>query len=832
MTKEKSGKATRLGLMTGLAPAGTPRRGSLLYKNDLHLVFGAAAKTMLAAAAVACTALADEPYLADSLSVWFRADRGLSTNAVGGVTAWANQGTLGSAVDIAPHADNSAGHVAYEASGINGKPSLVFDGDVYLKTASEVDLGVTVNGGAWFVVFKTPCTRVERANMGIMGAARSSGQRFGAFFTNNGNEEYFSFFYGALNQMSTTSNATQIACAMCWKDGGTTQAYPMNKWSRGDIVTGGIAPGAAIFAVGTLPIPNATWVGNFKGEIAEVRVYNRPLTGRERSRIQFELCARYGVHWEAHGNIDDTALSWCENSEQLGYDEYEGGMPDVVVVEATAGGAGVRLDPAPDSSMTSRGYFTHNGENGLARTWYVAERYSIKTTKSLTLTFDRSALLIGEKPSLYYKATYGGAWTKKAAEAVEADGAVSFTLAPGNWENGFYSAFDDLDRSLSVWFRPDMGLTTNAVGGVTAWANQGTKGSAVDVMPNADNGAGHVAYEESGINGQPSLSFDGDVHLTTSSNVDLGMTADGGAWFVVFKTPCTRVERANMGIMGGQSTSGAYLSRFGAMLANNGNEQYFSYFNGDLGVMDTTSNATQIACGMRWKENGTTRAYPMNKWALGKVVDLSSGPSRVVFAVGSLFVPNATWVNNFKGEIAEVRVYSRPLTGRERSEVQFELCSRYGVTWKGHGEVDDAALAWHENGAQFGYYANEGLPEDVVMSAEAGGATLALDAAPAASAYSRGYLAHNGGDGFERVWYVSAAAAARALPVTLTVDADGFGSRGVTLRRSSSLGGGMKRVGSCNEPVDGKYVFSFPANGWQNGFYSLEERKGFVLDVH
>ena len=786
---------------------------------------------MIGAAAVACTALADEPYLAENLSVWFRADLGLTTNAVGGVTSWANQGTLGSAVTVAPHADNSAGHVAYEASGINGKPSLAFDGDVYLKTASEVDLGVTVNGGAWFVVFKTPCTRVERANMGIMGAARSNGQRFGAFFANNGNEEYLSFFFGAINQMSTTSNATQIACAMCWKDGGTTQAYPMNKWSRGNIVTTSIAPGPATFAIGTLLIPNANWVNTFKGEIAEVRIYNRPLTGRERSRIQFELCARYGVHWEAHGNLDDVALSWYENSEQLGYDADEGGMPDVVVSEATVGGTGVRLEPAPDSSVTSRGYFTYNGENGLARTWYVANRYSIKTTKSLTLTFDRSALLIGEKPSLYYKATYGGAWTKKVAEAVETDGAVSFTLTAGNWENGFYSAFNDLDRSLSVWFRPDMGLTTNAVGGVMAWANQGTRGSAVDIAPNADNSAGHVAYEASDINGQPSLLFDGNVYLTTASNVDLGVTANGGAWFVVFKTPCTRVERANMGVMGGQSSSGAYTSRFGVLLANNGLEQYYSYFFGDLGGITVTSNATQIACGMSWKEDSATRAYPMNTWAPGGVLNISFAPSPIVFAVGTLPVPNVTWVNNFKGEVAEVRVYNRPLTGRERSEVQFELCSRYGVTWRGHGEINDAALAWHDNGAQFGYNAADGLPEDVVMSATAGGATLTLNGTLAASAYSRGYLAHNGGNGFERVWYVSAAMAARAQSMTLTIDSDVVGNCGVTLRRSSSLGGSMTRVGSCNEPVDGQYVFSFPANGWQNGFYYLTKKRSFILSI-
>lgn len=45
----------------------------------------------------------DAPYLAENLSVWLRADKGLATNADGAVTAWANQGTLGAAVDIAPH---------------------------------------------------------------------------------------------------------------------------------------------------------------------------------------------------------------------------------------------------------------------------------------------------------------------------------------------------------------------------------------------------------------------------------------------------------------------------------------------------------------------------------------------------------------------------------------------------------------------------------------------------------------------------------------------------------------------------------------------------------
>ena len=66
---------------------------------------------LTASASVALTA--DEPYLVDNLTVWLRADKGLTTNAVGGVTVWANQGTKGSVVDVTPHADNDARHVAY-----------------------------------------------------------------------------------------------------------------------------------------------------------------------------------------------------------------------------------------------------------------------------------------------------------------------------------------------------------------------------------------------------------------------------------------------------------------------------------------------------------------------------------------------------------------------------------------------------------------------------------------------------------------------------------------------------------------------------------------------
>lgn len=179
------------------------------------------------------------------------------------------------------------------------------------------------------------------------------------------------------------------------------------------------------------------------------------------------------------------------------------------------------------------------------------------------------------------------------------------------------------------------------------------------------------------------------------------------------------------------------------------------------------------------------------------------------------------WMKVFNGNIAELRIYNRALTARERSEVQFELCSRYGVSWSGHGGVDDEALGWCANGEQFGYKSNFGQPEAVATTATAGGATLALGAAPAANVDSQGYLTHNGSNSFDRVWYVSAAAAAHQQSMTFSVNTAAFGKDWLELHRSASPDGPWTRVGSCKEAVAGQCVFPFAANAWQNGYYRI-----------
>ena len=236
----------------------------------------------------------------------------------------------------------------------------------------------------------------------------------------------------------------------------------------------------------------------------------------------------------------------------------------------------------------------------------------------------------------------------------------------------------------------------------------------------------------------------------------------------------------------------------------------------------------QVLSTMAWTANGSSKCYVMRGPVTGNASTSGSYTGAARISVGGNML---SWTPNFVGDIAEIRIYNRPLTGRERSEVQFELCSRYGVSWTGHGGIDDTALAWCANGAQFGYWEGDGLPEAVVTTATAGGATLALDQAPAASAYSRGYLAHNGGDGLERVWYVTAATAAKNLPMTLSFDANVVGTGTFALDRSDSPDGRWSRVGSFLATANGQYAYSFEAGEWQGGFYRLRKQNPFVMQV-
>src|ERR1043166_6331903 len=83
------------------------------------------------------------------LQLWLKADAGVSTNASGGVTAWADQS--GNANNAAQ--PNGAQAPAFVANALNAKPVLRFDGaDDFLDVPDSDSLSFTGDMASFFVV--------------------------------------------------------------------------------------------------------------------------------------------------------------------------------------------------------------------------------------------------------------------------------------------------------------------------------------------------------------------------------------------------------------------------------------------------------------------------------------------------------------------------------------------------------------------------------------------------------------------------------------------------------------------------------------------------------
>ena len=108
---------------------------------------------------------------------------------------------------------------------------------------------------------------------------------------------------------------------------------------------------------------------------------------------------------------------------------------------------------------------------------------------------------------------------------------------------------------------------------------------------------------------------------------------------------------------------------------------------------------------------------------------------------------------------------------------------------------------------------------------------MAFDETPDPTKWTYSYLAHNGGNGLGRVWYFFVPEAARALPMTFSVDSDIAGNTALGLYRSASSNGPWTRIGTCDSAVNGQYAFPFAANALLSGFYRVDMTRGTLLII-
>ena len=250
---------------------------------------GAAA--LAAAVCIAMMAHGVEP------DVWYRADMGVTTNAQGKVTAWANQGTIGSAADLA--CTNTAAPGAWffaSAPTMGGAPALELDGHDILVSAGNVSFGTLSDGGAWFVAFRSYDSGSSALNYGPFGHGTSSS--LFAFF-HNSSDKLMAYFYGNGNNIPSNWAIDRDACVMScgtYKYQSGSNDFGIQAWHRGEPHSSFFGWTARVgegrFVVGVFN-PEFNWTKPFRGLVAEVRVYATGLTAAERFKVECEMAARY-----------------------------------------------------------------------------------------------------------------------------------------------------------------------------------------------------------------------------------------------------------------------------------------------------------------------------------------------------------------------------------------------------------------------------------------------------------------------------------------------------------------------------------------------------------
>ena len=274
------------------------RAGQPSLPSSVYLTIGAtaSASTRIAlgnlrvATLTAATSFA--PSQLHSLLGWYNATLtgSLAKSATGAVTAWQ---------DLSGNADNlsvPATHAppVYVAAGINGLPSIGFDGTTGFGGSNPAAAGKLYNESTVFIVgSETPTTL--SGDILFAGPYRGTSPIWALAPTNFGNTTFaFNTGAGALSAPKVESGPT------IWTAGGSVSSATRFLRRNGSVVASGA--GAGVAGQGNYPLSvGEMWSGGtaasygYRGQIGEVVTYQRLLTPGETAEVEGYLACKWGL---------------------------------------------------------------------------------------------------------------------------------------------------------------------------------------------------------------------------------------------------------------------------------------------------------------------------------------------------------------------------------------------------------------------------------------------------------------------------------------------------------------------------------------------------------
>ena len=308
-------------------------------------------------------------------------------------------------------------------------------------------------------------------------------------------------------------------------------------------------------------------------------------------------------------------------------------LPNPLVVKVTNSGS-VALANAPVTFMVTGSA----GELSTSPAYPLAASLTIRTGTD-------------GKASVYFQAP-SGSGTSASVTATVATGTQSI-------QQTFVASIQPVPTAgLQVWMRADAGITLNGTSSsVSAWSDQSGNGNDA-----AQASSGNMpTLTANSLNGLPSVHFDGSSGYLNLPNFASGFTA--GEMFVVLRTGSYNGSTtAGFIQMGNTSGTGASYPSGGQVIDNFGSSSL--YYTGTVPIDLTQWHLYDVSS----QPGGWVNRF-------NSVVNYISATNVVGFPTSPDIGLSGS--NYFNGDIAEILIYNRTLSNRERREVQHYLANRY-----------------------------------------------------------------------------------------------------------------------------------------------------------
>lgn len=228
--------------------------------------------------------------------------------------------------------------------------------------------------------------------------------------------------------------------------------------------------------------------------------------------------------------------------------------------------------------------------------------------------------------------------------------------------------------NLELWLRSDagIGLVGNAV---ASWADQSGHSPARDALQATSGNRPAFTFSDANFNGKPSLNFNGATsNRFMAGALPIGATANQ---FTIVAVSKMAVASQSGGIL--DVTSAGGLTNAGQLLLQNAANRSYRYGSGlDLqyafGSTSVTvhfATTTRVNVNQQQKrlfEKTTLQAGPQS-------TTVSDGLALTQYRLGRLFQD----VFPFNGDIAELMVYTKPLSLAEMTALSGFLSVKYGI---------------------------------------------------------------------------------------------------------------------------------------------------------